>query len=148
MPTRQARTAWDGGLQDGSGQLELTSSGLGTFDVSFPKRASEEDDGTVTTPEEMVAAAHSSCYAMSLSNEIAQAGGTPVSMDVTAAVTLGPDPDGGFKLMTINLTVRAEVEGLDDAGFQAAAEKAKAGCPISKALAAVPITLDAALETA
>jgi osmotically inducible protein OsmC len=148
MPTRQARTAWDGGLQDGSGQLELTSSGLGTFDVSFPKRASEDSDGTVTTPEEMIAAAHSSCYAMSLSNEIAQAGGTPVSMDVTAAVTLGPDPEGGFKLTNINLTVRAEVEGLDDAGFQAAAEKAKAGCPISKALAAVPITLDASLETA
>lgn len=148
MPTRQARTAWDGGLQDGSGQLELTSSGLGTFNVSFPKRASDDNDGTVTTPEEMVAAAHSSCYAMSISNEIAKAGGTPISADVTAAVTLGPDPDGGFKLTSIHLTVRAEVEGLDDAGFQRAADAAKAGCPISKALAAVPITLDATLETA
>ncbi len=148
MPTRQARTGWDGGLQDGSGQIELTSSRLGTFDVSFPKRASDENDGTVTTPEELIAAAHSSCYAMSLSNEIAQAGGTPISMDVTADVTLGPDPDGGFKLTSINLTVRAEVENLDNAGFQAAADKAKAGCPISKALSSVPITLDAALETA
>jgi osmotically inducible protein OsmC len=148
MPTRRARTAWDGGLQDGSGQVELSSSGLGTFDVSFPKRAAEEDDGTVTTPEELLAASHTACYAMSLSNEIAQVGGKPITLDVNAAVSLGPDPSGGFKITAINLTVRAEVEGIDNAAFQAAADKAKAGCPISKALAAVPITLDAALETA
>lgn len=148
MPTRQARTAWDGGLQDGSGQVELTSSGLATFDVSFPKRAADADDGTVTTPEELIAAAHSSCYAMSISNEIAQAGGTPVSVDVTASVTLGPDPEGGFKLTSIELTVRAEAEGIDEAAFQGAAERAKAGCPISKALAGVSISLDATLETA
>ena len=67
MPTRSARTAWNGGLQDGSGQVELTSSGAGTFDVNFPKRAAEDADGT-TSPEELVAAAHSACYAMSLSN--------------------------------------------------------------------------------
>jgi osmotically inducible protein OsmC len=148
MPTRQARTAWDGGLQDGSGQVELTSSGLATFDVSFPKRASDDNDGTVTTPEELVAAAHSACYAMSISNEVAQAGGTPVRFDVTADVTLGPDPQGGFKITAIKLTVRAEADGIDDAAFQAAADKAKAGCPISKALAGTAITLDAALETA
>jgi len=147
MPTRQARTAWDGGLQDGSGQVELSSSGLATFDVSFPKRASDENDGTVTTPEELIAAAHSACYAMSISNEIAQAGGTPVRCDVTADVSLGPDPAGGFKI-AVHLTVRAEAEGLDDAAFQAAADKAKAGCPVSKALAGAPITLDAALESA
>jgi lipoyl-dependent peroxiredoxin len=145
MPTRTARTAWNGDLQQGSGQVELSSSGLGTFDVSFPKRASD-DGGGATNPEELVAAAHSACYAMSLSNEIAQAGGTPQALDVTADVTLGPDPDGGFKLTGINLTVRGEVEGLDDDGFLAAAETAKAGCPISKALAGVEITLDAALD--
>lgn len=145
MPTRTARTAWNGDLSSGTGQVELTSSGVGTFDVSFPKRASD-DGGGATNPEELVAAAHSACYAMSLSNEIAQAGGTPHALDVTADVTLGPDPDGGFKLTGINITVRGEVEELDDDGFLAAAEKAKAGCPISKALAAVDITLDAALE--
>ncbi|TWG92009.1 osmotically inducible protein OsmC [Nocardioides sp. J9] len=145
MPTRTGRTAWNGGLQDGTGQVELTSSGAGTFDVSFPKRAADAADGT-TSPEELIAAAHSSCYAMALSNEIAQASGTPVALDVSADVSLGPDPAGGFQLTGIKLTVRAEVEGLDDEGFQAAAGAAKAGCPVSKALAAVPITLDAALE--
>lgn len=146
MPTRTGRTAWNGGLQDGSGQVELTSSNAGTFDVSFPKRAADDADGT-TSPEELIGAAHSACYAMSLSNEIAQAGGTPVALDVSADVTLGPDPAGGFQLTAIKLVVRAEVEGLDEAGFQAAAGAAKTGCPVSKALSSVPITLDAALES-
>ena len=146
MPIRSARTAWNGGLQDGSGQVELTSSGVGTYDVSFPKRAAEDAGGT-TSPEELVAAAHSSCYAMQLSNLVAEAGGTPRALEVTADVTLGEDTEaGGFKLTGIKLTVRGEVEGLDDAGFKEAAEKAKVGCPVSKALAAVDITLDAALE--
>ena len=146
MPTRSARTAWNGDLMSGSGQVELTSSGAGTFDVNFPKRAADEADGT-TSPEELVAGAHSACYAMSLSNLLAEAGGTIHSLDVTADVTLGPDKEaGGFKLTGIKLTARGEVEGLDDAAFKEAADKAKAGCPISKALAAVDITLDAALE--
>jgi osmotically inducible protein OsmC len=146
MPTRTARTAWNGGLQDGSGQVELTSSGVGTYDVSFPKRAADDADGT-TSPEELIGAAHSACYAMSLSNEIAQAGGTPEALDVTAEVTLGPDPAGGFRITGIKLTVRGEVSGLDEAGFTKAAEAAKAGCPVSKALTGVDITLDAALES-
>ena len=146
MPTRTARTAWNGGLQDGSGQVELTSSGAGTYDVSFPKRAADDADGS-TSPEELIAAAHSACFAMSLSNEIAQAGGTPHALDVSADVTLGPDPAGGFRLSGITLTVRGEVEGLDEAGFAAAAATAKAGCPVSKALTGVEITLDAALES-
>jgi osmotically inducible protein OsmC len=145
MPTRTARTAWNGDLQTGSGQVELSSSGVGTYEVSFPKRAADNADGT-TSPEELVAAAHSACYAMSLSNGIATAGGTAVALDVKADVTLGADPDGGFKLTGIVLTVRGEVDGMDADAFRAAAEAAKKGCPISKALAAVDITLDAALE--
>ncbi len=146
MPTRSARTAWNGGLQDGSGQVELTSSGVGTYDVSFPKRAAD-DAGGYTSPEELIAAAHSACYAMQLSALIAEAGGTPQALEVKADVSLGEDKDaGGFKLTGILLTVRGEVEGLDDAGFKDAAEKAKAGCPVSKALTGVDITLDAALE--
>ena len=146
MPTRTARTAWNGTLQEGSGQVELSSSKVGTFDVNFPKRAAEDAAGT-TSPEELIAAAHSSCYAMSLSNEVAKAGGTPQSLDVSADVTLGPDKaDGGFKLTGIKLTVRGEVEGLDADGFQQAAQAAKVGCPVSKALTGVEITLDAALE--
>ena len=147
MPTRTARTAWNGSLQEGSGQVELSSSKVGTYDVSFPKRAAEDADGT-TSPEELIAAAHTACYAMQLSAFVAQAGGTPQSLDVSADVTLGPDKaDGGFKLTGIKLTVRGEVEGLDEAAFADAAEKAKAGCPVSKALTGVDITLDAALES-
>lgn len=145
MPTRTARTAWNGSLQEGSGQVELTSSGTGTFDVNFPKRAAEEAGGT-TSPEELIAAAHSSCYAMQLSALIAEAGGTPQALDVTAKVTLGPDPKGGFAITGIALTVRGEVDGLDEAGFIEAAQAAKEGCPVSKALTGTTITLDAAKE--
>ena len=145
MPTRTVRTAWNGTLEQGSGQVELTSSKLDTFEVSFPKRAAEEANG-YTSPEELIAAAHSACYAMQLSALIAQAGGTPEALDVQADVSLGPDPAGGFKLTGIKLTVRGEVEGLSDDQFAQAAADAKAGCPVSKALTGVDITLDAALE--
>ena len=149
MPTRTARTAWDGTFEDGTGQVELTDSGLGTFEMSFKKRSSE-DGGAATNPEELIGAAHSSCYSMQLAALLGQKGATPVSIETTAKVTLGEDPDDqGFKIHKIALTVRAEVEGIDDAGFQAAAEDAKASCPLSKALASVPeITLDASLESA
>ncbi|MGY1736409.1 OsmC family protein [Geodermatophilus sp. SYSU D00684] len=144
MPTRSARTAWNGTLQDGSGQVELSSSKLGTFDVSWPKRTSDEAGGS-TSPEELVAAAHSACFSMALSGEIAKAGGTPQSLEVTADVTLGLQ--GGATITGIKLTVRAEVDGLDADGFEKAAQAAKVGCPVSKALAAVDITLDAQLES-
>jgi len=146
MPTRTARTAWTGTLQEGSGQVDLTSSKVGTYDVSFPRRAAEEANGT-TSPEELVAAAHTSCYAMQLSAVIAQAGGTPQSLDVSAEVSLGPDPAGGFRLTGIALTVRGQVGGLDGAGFEKAAQEAKVSCPVSKALTGVDITVDAALES-
>src|ERR1700684_4412951 len=146
MPTRTARTGWTGTLQQGVGQVELTSSKLGTYEVSFPHRAAENADG-YTSPEELIAAAHSACYAMALSAQIGQAGGTPQALDVQADVSLGPDPAGGFRLTGIKLTVRGEVEGLDAAQFAKAAEDAKAGCPVSKALTGVDITLDAQLES-
>jgi lipoyl-dependent peroxiredoxin len=145
MPTRTARTAWNGTLEQGAGQVELSSSGVGTFDVSFPKRAADDAGGT-TSPEELIAAAHSSCFAMQLSAFVAEAGGTPRSLDVSADVTLGPDPAGGFRITGIALRVRGEVEGLDADGFAAAAQKAKENCPVSKALAGTEITLDAGLE--
>ena len=144
MPTRTARTAWTGTLQEGSGQVELTSSQLATYEVSFPKRTADQAEGT-TSPEELVAAAHSSCFAMQLSGNIGRAGGTPISLDVRADVTIGPDPAGGLHLTSIALTVRGKVDGLDEAGFKKAAEDAKVGCPVSKALTGVEITLDAAL---
>ncbi len=146
MAIRTARTAWNGTLQEGSGQVELSSSKVGTFDVSWPKRTADDADGT-TSPEELIAAAHSSCFSMAMSNEIAKAGGTPQSLEVSADVTLG-QKDGAPTITRIKLTVRGEVEGLDAAGFQQAAEAAKAGCPVSRALAAVDdIQLDAQLES-
>ncbi len=144
MPTRTAKTAWTGTLQEGSGTVDLTSSGVGSYEVSFPKRAAD-DAGGVTSPEELIAAAHSSCYAMQFSALIAEAGGTPQSLDVQADVSLGPDPAGGFRLTGIKLTVRGTADGLDSDAFVKAAEEAKASCPVSKALTGVDITLDAAL---
>lgn len=146
MPTRTARTAWNGTLQEGSGRVELASSKAGTYEVNFPKRAADDAGGT-TSPEELIAAAHSACFAMQLSANIAEAGGTPRSLDVTADVSLGPDKDrGGFMLTGIRLTVRGQVDGLDAAGFEQAAHAAETGCPVSKALTGVQITLDAALQ--
>jgi osmotically inducible protein OsmC len=145
MPTRTAHTAWTGPLQTGTGRVELTSSGVGAYEVSFPKRAAEEAGGT-TSPEELIAAAHSACYAMQLSALTAEAGGTPRTLNVRADVSLGPDKAGGFRLTGILLTVRGEVDGLDADAFVRAAEQAKASCPVSKALTGVEIRLDAALE--
>ena len=144
MATRTARTEWNGGLQDGTGRVTLTSSGLGTFDVSFPRRTADEAGG-VTSPEELIAAAHTSCFCMQLSGVIGKAGGSVKSLVAEAAVGLGPDPAGGLRLTGIKLTVRGQVEGLDADGFAAAAEDAKRTCPVSKALTGVEISLDAAL---
>ncbi len=145
MPTRTARTSWRGTLEQGSGLVELSSSKIATYEVSFPRRAADDAGGT-TSPEELIAAAHSSCYAMQLSALIGQAGGTPQALDVQADVSLGPDPAGGFRLTGIRLTVRGEVDGMDAAQFARAAQDAKVGCPVSKALTGVEITLDARLE--
>jgi osmotically inducible protein OsmC len=145
MPQRSAHTSWSGGLQDGSGHVTLTSSGAGSYDVSFPKRAADNADGT-TSPEELIAAAHAACYAMQLSAFIGNAGGTPVSSEVDSTVTLGPDLAGGSRITQIDLKVRSKVENMDAATFQSVAEDAKAKCPVSKALTGTTITLDAALS--
>lgn len=144
MPTRTARTAWTGTLEAGEGQVELTSSDLGTYDVSFPTRSADSANGT-TSPEELLAAAHSACYSMQLSAELGD-GGSIEALDVSADVSLGADPAGGFRLTGIHLTVRGEVTGMDNETFLAAANAAKQNCPVSKALTGVEITLDAALE--
>ena len=144
MATRQARTEWSGGLQDGSGTTTLVSSGLATYNVSFPTRSADSANGS-TSPEELIAAAHSACYSMQLSAMLTEAGGTVRNITTDAEVGLGPDPAGGFRLTGIKLTVRATVDGLDEAAFTEAANGAKAGCPVSKALTGVEITLDAAL---
>lgn len=146
MAVRTARTAWNGTFTEGSGQVEMSSSGVGTYDVSWPRRIADEAAG-VTSPEELLAAAHSSCFTMAFTNELGQAGGTPEQIEVTADVTLGPDPAGGVRVTKSALTVRGYASGIDEAGFKAAAEAAKAGCPISKALTGVDeITVDVTFE--
>jgi lipoyl-dependent peroxiredoxin len=140
MPTRTARTAWNGGLNDGAGNVTLASSGVGTYEVNFPKRAADNADGT-TSPEELIAAAHSACFAMQFSALLGAAGGSRQSLDVTADVTLGPDPAGGFHISGIALTVSGSADGVGADDFARIAQEAKAACPVSKALAATPITL-------
>jgi len=142
MTVRSASAHWDGNLFDGKGTVHLDSSDLATFDVSWPRRT--EDAEGWTSPEELVGAAHAACYSMAFSNELAKAGATSSAVDVKADVTFGKT-DNGMAITGIHLTVRGTVDGLDDAAFQTAAEGAKVGCPVSKALTGTTITLDAQL---
>jgi osmotically inducible protein OsmC len=137
--TRTAQTIWDGSLLEGSGRVELQSSGIGTFDVSWPAR-SEEPNGK-TSPEELIAAAHSSCFSMALSGGLAKAGTPPTTLDTSAEVEFTP----GTGITGIKLTVVGTVEGMTEEQFVEAAEAAKAGCPVSKALTGTTITLEASL---
>ncbi|MGH8908358.1 MAG: OsmC family peroxiredoxin [Egibacteraceae bacterium] len=140
---RRASATWEGGLVDGKGSTTLESSGLGSFDVSWPART--ERPAGLTSPEELVAAAHAACYSMALSHVIGESGGTPQRLDTSATVTFGP-VKGGFAVTRVDLVVRGQVEGMDDDAFLAAANAAKDGCPISKLLKGnTEITLDAAL---
>jgi osmotically inducible protein OsmC len=141
MATRSAQTTWSGALQDGKGTVELLSSGLGTYEVSWPRRTSDSAEG-VTSPEELIAAAHCSCFAMAFSGELAKAGGSSPSITVRADISFGPDPAGGFRIIESKLTVNGSADGLDAAAFAKAAEQAKVGCPVSKALTGVTITLE------
>jgi len=137
--TRQAKTHWEGSLFEGSGQVSLESSGLGTFDVNWPARA-EEPSGK-TSPEELIAAAHSACFSMALSNGLAKADTPPTALDVTADVTFQP----GTGITGIHLRVVGTVEGISKEAFEAAAEDAKKNCPVSQALTGTTITLEASL---
>ena len=141
MPTRSARTTWSGGLQDGTGTVSLVSSGVGSYEVSFPKRAADNADGT-TSPEELIAAAHTACFAMQFSALLGEAGGSGQSLDVTADVSLGPDPAGGFRITGIVLTVSGSAQGVTEEQFAKIAQDAKSGCPVSKALAGTDISLE------
>jgi osmotically inducible protein OsmC len=137
--TRNATTRWHGPLIEGAGQVTLESSGLGTYDVTWASRA--EDPNGRTSPEELIAAAHSSCFSMALSGALARAGTPPEMLETSAAVTFQP----GEGITGVHLTVRGTVPGIDADAFVQAAETAKTNCPVSKALTGTTITLDAAL---
>lgn len=133
--TRTASAHWEGTLFEGSGTARLETSGAGQFDVSWAARA--EQAGGKTSPEELIAAAHATCYAMQLSNMLAQAGHPAESLDTTASVDFAPPSITG-----ITLTVKGNVPGMSDEDFKKTAEDAKEQCPVSKALHAVPIKLE------
>ena len=133
--TRRASAEWNGNLLEGAGTVTLESSGIGSYPVSWPARSAEPNG--VTSPEELIAAAHSTCFSMALSHGLAQAGTPPTQLRTSAEVDFQP----GTGITAIRLTVSGEVPGLDADGFRAAAENAKENCPVSQALKAVPITL-------
>jgi osmotically inducible protein OsmC len=138
---RHAEVTWNGGLMDGSGRIDSVGSGaFAPLDVTWTSRA--EDPAGLTSPEELIAAAHASCFSMALSLALAEAGAPPEELKTGATVTFQP----GEGITKIALTVRGTVPGLDEDAFREAAEGAKAGCPVSQALAGVPeITLDSSL---
>ncbi len=133
---RNASAHWEGSLMEGAGQVTFESSNLGTHEVTWASRA--EQPGGRTSPEELIAAAHSTCFSMALSNGLAKAGTPPESIDTKAAVTFQP----GTGITGIVLTVTGKVPGLTAAQFEEAAQAAKEGCPVSQALKAVPISLE------
>jgi osmotically inducible protein OsmC len=139
---RSARVTWRGSLLEGSGTIESVESGaFGPLDVTWASRT--EEHGGKTSPEELIAAAHASCFSMALSHALAQAGSPPEGLETVATVTFVP----GTGITKSALSVRGWVPGMDEAAFREAAEGAKENCPVSKALAALPeITLQAQLE--
>lgn len=140
MPTRNAHARWEGPIKEGKGNVNL-GSGACHEAYSFTSRF---EQGSGTNPEELLGAAHASCFAMALSLALGEAGYTPDYVNATAHVTVAPD-NGSFTITTSHLTCEAKVPGLEQAGLAQHAEAAKAGCPVSKALAGTEITLDARL---
>jgi lipoyl-dependent peroxiredoxin len=140
---RRASVVWQGSLLEGNGVIETTGSGvIGDLPVTWASRTEEREQGR-TSPEELLAAAHASCFSMALSHGLAQAGHAPERLEVSAETTFVP----GQGITHVDLHVLGHVPGVDDAAFLAAASDAKANCPVSQALRGnVDISLDAALE--
>lgn len=139
MTVSSAQAHWEGSLMEGKGEIEFLSSALGSVEVDWKSRAGE--GGITTTPEELIAGAHSACYSMALSHALAGNGTPPTAVDTKAEVTFVP----GKGITGILLTVRAAVPGVSAEEFATFAEAAKTGCPVSAALTGTTVSLDAAL---
>jgi lipoyl-dependent peroxiredoxin len=139
---RTAHATWEGDLRGGSGRFDVGSGAITGQEVTFASRF--EQPGGKTSPEELIAAAHATCVSMALANGLAQDGHAPTRLETDAVCTLD-QTDDGFRISTMHLSVRGEVEGIDDAAFEQAAQKAKEGCPVSNALGGVEISMDASL---
>ena len=142
---RTSTAVWRGDGLHGKGELTMQSGVFSNQPYSFNTRFQSEDGKAGTNPEELLAAAHAGCFAMALSFALSEAGHAPKELRVAAKVDL-VKVEGGFAINTIRLELEANVPGLDDAKFQALADGAKKGCPLSKALSATPITLSAKLS--
>ena len=140
MATRKAHARWTGSLKEGKGRVDF---GDGLFEGAY-SFTSRFEEAAGTNPEELLGAAHASCFAMALSLALDRAGFTPDYVDATAHVTVAPQ-GGGFKITKSHLVCRAKVPGTDNATFVQHAEAAKAGCPVSRALAGTEISLEAKL---
>ncbi len=142
---RRSSAIWNGTGKEGSGKLSSTSGVLNNTPYSFAARFVSEDGKSGTNPEELIAAAHAGCFTMALSFQLGNAGFTAEELSTEAVVTV-ENPDGtGFKIMKIELNLKGKVPGIDNDKFQELANNAKGGCPVSKALAAVDISLTAEL---
>ncbi|MEV4667086.1 MULTISPECIES: OsmC family peroxiredoxin [unclassified Microbacterium] len=140
MPvTSEATTTWTGSLAEGSGTVAFSTSNLGTFPINWKARSEGSD--TTTTPEELIAAAHASCFSMALSHALSENGTPPERVNTSASVTFKP----GVGITGSHLNVNAVVPGLSPEAFQDIANEAKTGCPVSQALAGIEITLEATL---
>ncbi|HEV8098995.1 MAG TPA: OsmC family protein [Gaiellaceae bacterium] len=139
---RRAHATWEGDLRSGSGTFDVGSGAISGQEVTFASRF--EQSGGKTSPEELIAAAHATCVSMALANGLAQAGHPPTKLEADAVCTLD-QTDAGFRITEMQLTVRGQVDGIGEDEFEAAAQQAKAGCPVSNALGGVEISLNAAL---
>ena len=143
---RTAKAQWSGALKDGKGTISLQSGAFKDQPYTFKMRFEDESGKSGTNPEELIAAAHASCFTMQLSHFLAEAGHPAAKLTTDAEVTIGPVEGKGNTITKSALTLRGNVPGMTEAQFLEQANKAKAGCPVSRALGAIEITLDAKLE--
>ncbi|MBN9135476.1 MULTISPECIES: OsmC family protein [unclassified Phyllobacterium] len=142
---RQATAIWKGALKDGAGTLDTQSGALKGLPYNFKARFEDASGTAGTNPEELLAAAHAGCFAMQLSHFLAENGTPAAKLDAKATVSINPAAGGGFEITKSAITLIGDVPGIDAATFSKLAEQAKASCPLSKALGAIQVTLDAKL---
>jgi lipoyl-dependent peroxiredoxin len=142
---RKATAVWKGGLKDGTGTLDTQSGALKGLPYNFKARFEDESGKAGTNPEELLAAAHAGCFAMQLSHFLAENGTPAEKLDATATVSIKPAAGGGFEITRSAITLVGTVPNISDADFRKFAEQAKEACPLSKALGAIEVTLDARL---
>jgi osmotically inducible protein OsmC len=142
---RQAHATWEGDLRSGLGRFEVGSGAITGQEVTFASRF--QQPGGKTSPEELIAAAHATCVSMALANGLAQAGHAPTRLETDAVCTLDPTGDG-VRITSMRLTVKGQVDGVDEDAFRSAVEEAKDGCPVSNALGGVDISVESSLSAA